>query len=106
MDWRRKVECRRPSKRCFSGLEENRQGEGYRERTESRMSPRFCEEEVLFMGKKNTRGRVGLAGGDDGPAEVSVRHPEERSGGQSHITESIPGEGLGLEVEIVEPENN
>lgn len=29
---------------------------------------------------------------------------EERSGGQSHVTEAIPGEGLGLEVEISEPQ--
>lgn len=60
MDWRRNVECRRPSKRCFSSLEKNRQGEGYRERTESRMSPRFCEEEVLFMGKKKHRRKSGF----------------------------------------------
>lgn len=71
------------------------------------MSPRFWEEGVPFLGKESTGGRAELAAGHSDLEIVllmaSVRHPEGRSGGQSPVTESIPGERLGSEVEILEP---
>lgn len=71
------------------------------------MSPRFWEEGVPFLGKESTGGRAELAAGHSDLVIVlpmaSVRHPEGRSGGQSPVTESIPGERLGSEVEIWEP---
>lgn len=69
------------------------------------MSSRFWEEAVAFMGREHRR-KSGLAGAEDDLMMVlltCLRHPEERSGELSPMIESIPGERLGLEVEILEP---
>lgn len=83
---------------------------GVRVQRENRVKdePQVLGGRSSIPGKESTGGRAELAAGHRDLVIVllmaSVRHPEGRSGGQSPVTESIPGERLGSEVELLEPE--